>query len=141
MAVFLTAIGMEDASDRLKEANHRDIVERGMAAHRANALLTGRILLLIVGALLGLLVLSSVLSPDLIARLLDRQAAEAPNPSIAPTFGSAHQLLLRNLYVMAFFFLIAIPFRHGGVMLAVSWNASVWGVVLPMLATSWSAMG
>ena len=39
------------------------------------------------------------------------------------------------------FFAVAMPFRQGGVMLAVAWNASVWGATFGVLARGWSEGG
>jgi hypothetical protein len=43
--------------------------------------------------------------------------------------------------VLLFFFAIAVPFRQGGVMLAVAWNASVWGAIFGYLARDWASHG
>lgn len=97
---------------------------------------------------IGALFVGAVLGYSLLAMLLPRpefQAAFARQLSYAGTaergFGDFGPLLLANLYVLAFFFLIAFGFRKGGVMIAVAWNASVWGAVFGSSASGFGSLG
>ena len=55
------------------------------------------------------------------------------------TFPSVGTIFVHNLGVLCLFFALSLIFSHGGALLAVAWNASVWGVVFGWLARSWSA--
>jgi uncharacterized membrane protein SpoIIM required for sporulation len=91
---------------------------------------------LFLGATAGFAVLAAMSSPEQLALLFSNQLDGLPTGAVATwDFGSLDGILLSNAYVLAFFFLIAVGFRQGGVMLAVAWNASVWGAALGLALT------
>ncbi len=142
VSVFLAAISAEDSIERLLDANRRAIVDRGEAPTRANARLTAQLGALFLGTFLGFAVLALSLPLERVELLFSHQV---PIPHDADfrqlRFGGAGPLFVANLYVLFFFLLIALPFRHGGVMLAIAWNASVWGATFAVLARRWATDG
>ncbi len=140
VAVFLAAIACDDSVERILDDNRSAIFERAESAWDANAELTLRVLGLFVGAFVAFGLLGLLLPLDTIATVFHRQVVHS-GPLESLDFGSFGAVLANNLYVLLFFFAVAIPFRHGGVMLAVAWNASVWGMTFGALARGWSAAG
>ncbi len=142
VSVFLAAILSTDSVERLLDRNRREIFELGMAPRRANARLALWFMALFAGCVAGFSVLGVVLPVQTVELLFAKQVAPYAAQSFsALSFGSFDALLAHNSYVLLFFFAIAIPFRQGGVMLAVGWNASVWGATFGLLAQRWSGEG
>jgi len=140
--VFLTAVAMDDSMDRLLGWNRRLIFEEGCPPRLANLRLTRRTLALFGGAALGFSILALSLPLEIVEELFKHQIADYQAQSFsAMDFGHPVSLLVLNLYVFLFFFVIAIPFHHGGLMIAVTWNASVWGATFAVLARRWSEGG
>lgn len=142
VSVFLAAISAEDSIERLLQANRKAIVEDAETPRRANARLTGQLGALFVGTFLGFATLALTLPLDRVEMLFSHQVP-IPHDTLFRQlrFGGAGPLFVANLYVLLFFLLIALPFRHGGVMLAIAWNASVWGATFAVLARRWTLHG
>jgi len=137
VAVFLVAIASVDSVERLLEDNRRAIYQENARPLRANLRICGRLLALFGGTTVGFSVLAVVLPLDLVELLFSKQIADYGAAFPAMEFGSAGALLQANLFVLLFFFVIALFFRQGGVMLAVAWNAGVWGATCGWLARTW----
>ena len=139
VSVFLAAILSTDSVERLLERNRVEIFEQGVSPRRANARLALWFMALFAGCVAGFSTLGLSLPVDVVELLFAKQVAPYADQSFtALSFGSVDALLAHNSYVFLFFFVIAIPFRQGGVMLAVGWNASVWGATFGLLAQRWS---
>lgn len=142
IAVFLAAITTSDSIERVLTWNRDAIFDRGVRPLRANLTLALKLLGMFLGCVVGFSALGLALPLELVEQLFSHQLQAATEQSF-PTlhFGSAVGLGLNNLYVLLFFFAIALPFQQGGVMLAIAWNASVWGSTFSVLARHWSLEG
>lgn len=142
IAVFLAAVSNTDSIERLLDWNRREIQERNRPPNTANLKLASLLLALFAGTTVGFSILAMTLPIETVEILFQNQVAEFGGQSFSTLeFGSAGGLLVHNLYVLLFFFAVAIPFRQGGIMLAVAWNASVWGSSFAILARVWSQAG
>lgn len=140
VAVFLAAISCDDSVERILEDNRSAIFERAELPRHANTDLTVRVLALFLGSFVGFGALGLLLPLDTLTEVFHRQVVYS-GPLDGLHFGSTAAILANNIYVLLFFFAVAIPFRHGGVMLAVAWNASVWGMTFGALARGWAEAG
>ncbi len=141
IAVFLAAILPDDSIERVLEWNRVVIVERGWLPLRANLTLTFKLMMIFLGCTVGFSAIGLLLPLEVVEQLFSHQLRTAlTEPFPERQFGSVGALLLNNVYVLLFFFVIALPFRHGGVMLAVAWNASVWGSTFSVLARRWAEL-
>ena len=142
IAVFFATMLSLDTIERLLNHNRIAIFERGVSPRRANLAMGARLLVLFGGAMLGWSILGLGLPLDQVKALFDHQVPPRMSRSlVGMEFGGFRALYHHNVYVMLFFFMVAIPFRQGGIMLAVAWNASVWGATFGVLARSWAAGG
>lgn len=142
VAVFLAALTTGDSMHRLLERNRAEILERGRSPWNANMRLTRCVLALFLGALAGYAAFGLVLEPGQVQGAFSHQIEALGGQDLLDLkFGHFSAIFVNNLYVLLFFFIIAIPFRQGGVMLAVAWNASVWGAAFGLLAWQWTEQG
>ncbi len=142
IAVFLAAILSDDSIERVLEWNRAAIIERGMWPLKANLTLTFKLLMVFLGCVVGFSSLGLALPLETVEQLFSHQLENMLDQPFAELrFGNVSALLLNNTYVLLFFFAIALPFRHGGVMLAIAWNASVWGATFSVLARRWTEQG
>jgi uncharacterized membrane protein SpoIIM required for sporulation len=141
VSVCLAAIACSDSVERLLEWNRRLIYEDGYTPPQANARLTQRVFWLFIGAMVGFSALGMALPLDSVHTVFAHQVADYGDRAFPDiVFGTFGQLMRHNLYVLLFFLLVAIPFRQGGVLFAVVWNASVWGPTFALLARRWAEM-
>lgn len=111
-----------------------------MAPSRANFELFARLLALFVGTMIGFAAAGLGLNDDRLLHLFSHQLEGMFGRTFPElVFGEFGSPFSHNLYVMTFFFCIALPFRQGGIMLAMAWNASVWGIATGFLAREWAA--
>ena len=136
VAVFLVAIASVDSLERLLVENRRRIYEDGERPLRANLHICALLLALFAGTTVGFSLLGLFLPLDLVELLFAKQLEGYGANFPGLQFGGAAPLLKANLFVL-FFFVIALFFRQGGVMLAVAWNAGVWGATCGWLARTW----
>ncbi len=142
VAVFLTALATSDSMERLLGWNRTLIIEQGVVPRRANTALTVRVLVLFLGMVAAFSFFGLGLEPSLVEELFRHQVEDFGTLAFSDLdFGRADAIFVHNIYVLLFFLIIAIPFRHGGVMLAVAWNASVWGASFGVLARAWNESG
>lgn len=135
LCVFLAALSSTDSLVRLLEWNRREIFDRHRPPWLVNARLTALLLALFAGATIAFSALSLMLPLEQVEQLFSHQIEDFQGRTFQEMdFGSAGGLVAHNTYVLLFFFVMAIPFRHGGIMLAVAWNASVWGATFGVLA-------
>lgn len=142
IAVFLASVSTTDSIERLLKWNRDQIFHVGQQPRKANLSLVFRLLCLFAGAATGFSILALGLSLETVEVLFSSQLHEYGSNTLQDLqFGHPLNLLVHNTYVLLFFFVIAIPFRQGGVMLAVAWNASVWAAAFSSLAKNWSFNG
>lgn len=142
IAVFLASVSTTDSIERLLKWNRDQIIDLGRTPREANLTLVGLLMCLFAGATTGFSILALALPLENTEVLFSNQLLEYGSTTIQELqFGHPLNLLVHNTYVLLFFFVIAIPFRQGGVMLAVAWNASVWAAAFSSLARNWSYDG
>jgi uncharacterized membrane protein SpoIIM required for sporulation len=139
IAVFLAAVASTDSIERLLGWHRRMIFDKSVTAARANGRLTARLMSLLLGTLIGFCVVAMIVPAEDLQSLFAPQLRELSNTDFLNiNFGHPGDIFFHNLYVMLFFFVIALPFRQGGVMLAVAWNASVWAATFVTLSRNWA---
>jgi hypothetical protein len=70
-----------------------------------------------------------------ISEFFSRQAGDFSGRSITEiSFGTFRNIFFHNLAVLLISFLFSLIYLHGGMMLVLAWNASVWGVVFACIA-------
>lgn len=137
VALFLATIGAEVPLSRILEWNRQAIYQERMAPLRANLILSSSLLALLLGASVAFTAFACALPWESVGELFAEQLGRRQYFPVMH-FGQFRPLFFHNLGVVVLFFVIALPFRHGGVMLAVAWNASVWGATVGTLARQWS---
>ena len=142
IAVFLASIITTDSIERVLEWNRVAIFDRQVRPITANLTLASKLLMMFLGCVVGFSAIGLALPLDFVERLFSHQLAASLDATF-PTmhFGTVSGVGLNNLYVLLFFFAIALPFQQGGVMLAIAWNASVWGSTFSLLARRWTLDG
>ncbi len=139
VAIFLAALLGSDSVERLLEWNRWSIQKRQVLPRRANGRLALRLVFLFAGSFIGFGALGMGLPEDRVGAMFSHQLRGTAGGSLPDlVFAPFSELLLHNLYVLVFFFLIALPFRRGGVMLAIAWNSSAWGLISATLARGWA---
>lgn len=142
VSIFLTSILTTDSIERLLSWHRKAIFEFNHTPAEANRRLVVLISSLFAGATLGFSAIALTLPLDDLATAFSHQLADYGDISFQSLhFGHLSAIGLNNLYVVLFFFAIAIPFRQGGVMLAIAWNSSVWGATFGVLARHWAEEG
>jgi len=142
ISVFLASIITTDSIERVLEWNRVAIFERDEVPLDVNLTLANKLLMMFLGCVVGFSALSLTLPLDTVEHLFSHQLLASYGQTFTTMhFGSVDGVLLNNFYVMLFFFAIALPFEKGGVMLAIAWNASVWGSTFSVLARRWSLDG
>ena len=140
VAVFLAAISSTDSIERLLAWNRHMIQDEGVTPARANGRIAMRLMALFLGATIGFSIFALALPLEQVEQLYAHQLEEVANTDFGSMgFGHPGDIAIHNIYVLLFFFIIALPFRQGGVMLAIAWNASVWGATFAVLARNWAA--
>ncbi len=142
ICLFLASISASDSVERVLAWNRKAIIEQGLRPARANARLIGLFTAVFLGSFAAFGTFGLTLPMTNLQHLFGHQLGPGIRPLFPDMdFGSFPELFLHNLYVTFFFFVIALPFRQGGVMLAITWNASVWGVTFAGMARRWSLSG
>lgn len=142
VSIFLCAIGSLTTVERELAWNRTQIVELGRPPTPVNVALTLRILALFSGQLLAFSAVGMFADMEVLRSAFSYQVAPVLGVSFATMqFPTALDVFGHNAGVLALFFTLALLFRHGGALLAVAWNASVWGVVFGALARGWAADG
>ena len=141
VAVFFATMATTDSIARVLEGNRKAIYS-GTSPRRANAHLARSVFSLFMGGVVGFSLLGLTLPIEHATAVFESQLGDYNVSSLADLhFGQATALLANNLYVLLFFFVVALPLRHGGVMFAVMWNASVWGATFALIARRWADGG
>ncbi len=135
VGVFLGSLVARDSFERVLDHN-RDVNYSGRVRPvRANLDTGVRIASLFVGCVLGYSIIGLGLPVVELQEVFSNQVRDAHMGDLARVdFGSFRGVFSHNVGVALLFFAVALPFRHGGVMLALCWNASVWGASFGVLA-------
>ncbi len=142
VAVFFAALTAQDAGEKLLDWNRDAIFKRNVDPADANVRLSTLFFSLFLGCTIGFSALALSLPMDLIEGMFAHQISDYAGSTVGSlSFGSTSDIFVHNGYVLLFFFIVALPFRHGGVMLAITWNASVWGATFAWLARRWAESG
>jgi hypothetical protein len=135
-AVFLAAAGLSGRFDGLLDENRRAIYEQQIASRRANAATAAGVLSIFLG-MFAAFGAAAMLSSEL--KLGDQfqfvlEGAELGDDTIlSRSFGAAPGLFVHNALVLTVFFALAFVYQSYGALLALSWNACIWGLVLTFL--------
>jgi hypothetical protein len=142
VAIFFGAVFAQDSLGRLLFHNREQIQQRGVNPQRANARTGLGLAMLFLGCVLGYSAIGMVLPVQELQELFTNQVRDVNLGDLGRVrFGSPLEIGLHNLGVAMLFFVLALPFGEGGVMLVVCWNASVWGASFGLLAQHMARRG
>jgi hypothetical protein len=135
IGVFLVAFAQARTVELLLDRNRDEIWGGGSKASTANVRLAISLLTMFL-AILGTYAVATLVAPeDKVLALFERQVGDFGGHSITDVrFDDLTGVLGHNLIVLAACFLFSLLYRHGGMLLVLAWNASVWGVVFPYIA-------
>jgi hypothetical protein len=138
IALFLTSAGLSARMHGLL-AENREAVWTSSTPTDANRRTTFAILTLFAGILTTFVVATLLLGPTQAAQefAFALRAADVTNDTLLHdrfgSVGGVGGVLAHNLVVAVALFLLAVVFRAYGALLALTWNAAVWGTVLTLL--------
>jgi hypothetical protein len=138
IALFLTSAGLSARMHGLL-AENREAVWTSSTPTDANRRTTFAILTLFAGILTTFVVATLLLGPTQAAQefAFALRAADVTNDTLLHdrfgSVGGVGGVLAHNLVVAVALFLLALVFRAYGALLALTWNAAVWGTVLTLL--------
>lgn len=135
IGVFLIAFAQARTVAALLDRNREEIWVRKVNPNKANTRLALSLLTLFMGILLTY-AFATLLVPEVrLLELFERQVGDYGGHSITDVqFDNFGAVLSHNVVVMIACFLFSLVYRHGGMLLVLAWNASVWGVVFPYIA-------
>lgn len=135
VAVFLGAISTKDSVKRVLQHNALLIYGKHQPPRVANLITTSRLASLFVGCVVGYSVVGLLVPAEDLYAMFSNQVRDVALGDLRRVrFGEWAAVATHNIGVALLFFLLALPFRDGGVMLALCWNASVWGASFGLLA-------
>ena len=144
IALFLTSAGLSSRMHGLLAENREAVWTSSSSSSSsssadANRRTTLAILTLFAGILTTFVVATLLLGPAQAAHefAFALRAADVSNDTLLGdrfgSVGSVGSVLAHNLVVAVALFLLAVVFRAYGALLALTWNAAVWGTVLTLL--------
>ena len=135
IGVFLVALAQSRTVELLLERNRDDIWEKRRTPGRANLRLALSLLTIFVGVVLTYAVATLLVPETALYSLFDRQMGDFGGHSMTDVvFDDFGGVLGHNALVLVVCLLAAVLYRHGGMLLVLAWNASVWGVVFATIA-------
>lgn len=135
VGVFLFVIAQTTAVGGLLDRNRDQIWDGSVRPRRANAELVWALATVFAAVLLVYGATSLVAAPEQVLRWFDLQLAGYEGGVIDRLrFGPFGHLARHNGAVIAVCFLFALFYGHGGMLLVLAWNASLWGAVLGYVA-------
>ncbi len=135
IGVFLVALAQHRTVEALLDRNRDEIWGGVRAPREANLRLAFSLLVFFMGVLITYSGATLVVPEGRLHDLFGRQLGDFDVVSItAVVFDDLGGILGHNLLVMLACFLFSLLYRHGGMLLVLAWNASVWGVVFPFIA-------
>ena len=142
IALFLTSAGLSSRMHGLLAENREAVWTSSSSSSSptaANRRTTLAILTLFAGILTTFVVATLLLGPAQAAHefAFALRAADVSNDTLLGnrfgSVGGVGGVLAHNLVVAVALFLLAVVFRAYGALLALTWNAAVWGTVLTLL--------
>jgi uncharacterized membrane protein SpoIIM required for sporulation len=135
IGVFLVALAQHRTVEALLDRNRDEIWGGQRRPRDANFRLARSLMVFFLGVLVTYSAATLVAPASRLLILFGRQAGDFGGASItAIVFDDPATTLGHNLLVMLACFLFSLLYRHGGMLLVLAWNASVWGVVFPFIA-------
>jgi len=135
VGVFLVALAQAAVAEALLARNRDAIWDARESPARANWRLARSLLVVFAGILLAYSAATILAPADTLSEQFARQIGDFGGHSLtAVRFDDFPGVLAHNALVLAVGFLCALVYRHGGMLLVLAWNASVWGVVFPWIA-------
>ncbi len=135
VGVFLVALAQAGVAEALLARNRDAIWDGREPPGRANRRLARSLLALFLGILAAYAAASLLVPGPALGNLFARQIGDFGGHSLSDVrFDDFPGVLGQNALVLAVGFLCALVYRHGGMLLVLAWNASVWGVVFPWIA-------
>jgi uncharacterized membrane protein SpoIIM required for sporulation len=135
IGVFLIAFAQARTVELLLNRNRDEVWGGQMATSRANFRLALSLFTLFMGILATYAAATLLVPDDQLIPLFDRQIGDYGGHSITEVvFDDLGGVLGHNAIVLVACFLFSLVYRHGGMLLVLGWNASVWGVVFPYIA-------
>lgn len=139
ISVFLTSIALFTIVNKLFDINRQEIWENITTPYQANKRLGISLLVIFIGIMIGYGAVTLFLRPETTIALLDKQLGSyrdiSPEFSLLYIdFGTFAQLLKHNFSVLLIVLFFALLYRTGGILLIITWNASVWGVTFSYIA-------
>lgn len=134
--VFLAAAGLAGPLTRILDENRDGIWVHQRPAWQVNRRTALCMLALFLGMVLAFVGLAVWLGPEGIARQFRfamRAAGLSTGDILDRSFGAFGGLVRHNFTVMGAAAVLAFVFRSYGALLALGWNAAVWGIVLTLL--------
>ncbi len=135
IAVFLIAFAQARTVEVLLNRNRDEVWGGKIPTARANMRLAVSLFTLFMG-ILGTYAIATLMIPEeRLIGLFDRQIGDYGGHSITDVvFDDLGAVIGHNAIVLIACFLFSLIYRHGGMLLVLAWNASVWGVVFPYIA-------
>jgi len=135
IAVFLIAFGQARTVEALLDRNRDEIWNRVRTPAAANSRLALSLMTMFMGILATYAAAALIVPEDSLLSLFGRQVGDYGGHSITEVvFDDVPGILSHNAVVLLICFIFALVYRHGGMLLVLAWNASVWGVVFPHIA-------
>ena len=135
IGVFLVALAQHRTVEALLDRNRDDIWGGVRSPRDANLSLAISLLVFFIGVLVTYSAATLVVPEARLGALFGRQLGDFDVVSITEVvFDDLGGILGHNALVMLACFLFSLLYRHGGMLLVLAWNASVWGVVFPFIA-------
>jgi uncharacterized membrane protein SpoIIM required for sporulation len=135
IGVFLIAFAQARTVEALLNRNRDEIWGGVYPPFRANYRLALSLFTLFMGILLTYAAVTLMVPEQRLIGLFERQIGDYGGHSITEVvFDNLGGVLAHNAIVMVACFLFSLIYRHGGMLLVLAWNASVWGVVFPYIA-------
>jgi hypothetical protein len=137
VSLFLVAAALSDRVAQLLEENRRNIWERGMGGWQANRSTAGGVLALFAGVFSGYALIAYVLDETRVIGQFGfalRAAALGGENLLQRDFGTFSSILGHNAGVLLVIACLSFVYRAYGTMLALAWNASIWALVITVLA-------
>lgn len=135
IGVFLIAFAQARTVEALLDRNRDEIWVKQINPNEANFRLALSLLTMFMGVLFTYAMVTLFMPAERLLDLFERQIGDYGGHSITEVaFDNLFGVLGHNAIVAVACFLFSLIYRHGGMLLVLAWNASVWGVVFPYIA-------
>ena len=135
ISIFLTGAALVGRFDDLLDENRRLIRVEGRSASRVNRVTAYSLVALLAGMFSAYVAAGLILGEGAADafRFAIRAAHLGQESILTRRFGSLSALLAHNYAVLLSVFVLGLLYRSYGALLALGWNASVWGIALAFL--------